>query len=481
MMKTSTRILLTTGLLGLLGHAAAAQTLYDDFEQVRLVAYPNVQGMLTQDAANPAKNTVNGSTTVAKFERAAAEQYATISIALADASRRLQDVTPYTTGTKKISLSFYSPMAGVPVQLVLQNKAKAAATPYVYPQGNYAGTFNATTTVANAWETLTFTFTPGPGSSDASVTATDIDQLALLINLGNKDGSTYYFDNLKGPELTNGTPVDPKVPFLYDNFEDTRLVLYPAVEGDFEQGAANPASGNGNNSPKVGKYIRAAGAQYAVITMAPNGPKRFADVSSYLAGTSKISMKFYSPKADVPVQLVLQDKTKAATGYPNGNLGGTFDAKTTVANAWQTLTFQYNPGANDPTVLPTDVDMLVMLIAPGTNNGDTYYFDDLTGPAFAVVQSSKASRASVGALAPLWPNPANTQSHLEFQLVKAGAVTVSVFDLQGRRIATILQHAHRVAGRNLVDIPTAQLAPGLYQVRLEMAGQTVSRPFSVQH
>jgi hypothetical protein len=57
--------------------------------------------------------------------------------------------------------------------------------------------------VANAWETLTFRFTAG--AADASVTATTVDQIAMLVAPGTQSTSTYYFDDLTGPAITTAT------------------------------------------------------------------------------------------------------------------------------------------------------------------------------------------------------------------------------------------------------------------------------------
>ena len=170
---------------------------------------------------------------------------------------------------------------------------------------------------------------------------------------------------------------------LYDNFETTRLVSYPGTQGTFNQAAANPGTNAVNGSPTCALYTRDGRQQYAVIVVKPNNG-RMADVSTYAAGTKKISVKFRSPAVGVVVQAVLQNSTKSNTNkYPNGKFGGDFTATTTVANAWETLTFTYaaaSMGNFDPTVLATDIDQMVLLVAPNSNNADTYYLDDLTGP-----------------------------------------------------------------------------------------------------
>ncbi|QIX60572.1 T9SS type A sorting domain-containing protein [Hymenobacter sp. BT18] len=474
MMKTSTRTLLLTSLLGLLGSAATAQTLYDDFEHTAQVSYPTVTSSLTT-VDNPAKSAANNSDKVGKYVRDGGADYAVIVLQPSD-NRKLADVTSYLNGSKKITMKFYSPAVGVSVQLVLQDKAKSATG---YPNGNLGGTFDVKTTVANAWETLTFVYSAG--ASDPSVKVTDVDQLVMLVAPGVKNGDTYHLDDLMGPEFASTTPTEPQTPVLLDDFDAMRKVTYAYTDGAYEQGAANPAKGTGNDSEKVAKYTRNKDKDYDVIVINPTDNQAFADVSGYLSGAQKITLKFYSPKAGVKVQMVLQDKAKSATGYPNGNLGGTLEAVTTKANAWETLTFQYTAGASDPSVTANDINQIVMLIDYGQKTGDTYYFDDLQGPALKTATPNRAARPAVATLAPMWPNPASQQSRLDYQLVKASTVSVSLYDLQGRRVATLLNNAVRPAGAHQLLVPTAKLAAGLYQLRLETGGQVTTQKLSVQH
>src|SRR3982751_4250750 len=79
---------------------------------------------------------------------------------------------------------------------------------------------------------------------------------------------------------------------LYDNFETTRLVSYPVVEGTLTQNTANPGSNAVNSSATCATYVRGGAAQYAVLVVKPNNA-RMADVAAYATGGAKrISIKF---------------------------------------------------------------------------------------------------------------------------------------------------------------------------------------------
>jgi hypothetical protein len=68
---------------------------------------------------------------------------------------------------------------------------------------------------------------------------------------------------------------------------------------------------------------------------------------------------------------------------------------------------------------------------------------------------------------------------IEFTMPTAAPVTLGVFDLQGRRVATLLEGETRPAGANRVSFRPDGLASGLYLYRLEALGRSVSRKLIV--
>jgi|GEM_PF-1813651 len=460
-----------------------ASVVLDNFDGTRHLSYTGMSGAMST-AANPAAGTANPSANVGQYVRANGQQYDYMSIIPTAAPQTFGNVADFAAGTQRVTMKFYSPAAGVPLEFVMQNKAKAGTG---YPNGNF-GVFKATTTVANAWEVLTFTYTNAGGTVDPTVTSVDVDQFTMLINPGvGTDGRTYYFDDLMGPDYTRGTTPPPAgvTSVLLDNYQNARYLSYLNMSGALTQNAANPASSAGNNSPTVGQYVRANGQQYDYLSMEPTAaPKQFGNASDFAAGTQRVTMKFYSPAAGVPLELVMQNKAKAGTGYPNGNFG-VFKATTSVANAWETLTFNFTNAAGtvDATVLPTDIDQFTMLINPGVGtDGRTYYFDDITGPATVgyVPTATRAITSVDAAFAPVYPNPTRDVAHLPVSLEKASTVSLAVYDAMGRRVQDVLGSQLRPAGQFTADVNTATLAPGLYTCRLVVNGVVLTRPLSVQ-
>ena len=71
----------------------------------------------------------------------------------------------------------------------------------------------------------------------------------------------------------------------------------------------------------------------------------------------------------------------------------------------------------------------------------------------------------------VYPNPARSAAAVTFELDRAQAVTVAVYDLLGREVA-VLARGQQPAGHTTVGLDAASLPAGLYLVRLE--GETAS-------
>jgi hypothetical protein len=83
------------------------------------------------------------------------------------------------------------------------------------------------------------------------------------------------------------------------------------------------------------------------------------------------------------------------------------------------------------------------------------------------------------ALAQSFPNPARSNSIIRFALPEAARVTLSVYDLQGRRVATLLDHVLQQAGRHDVPVRADHWKPGIYLYRLEAGGRSATRKMVV--
>ncbi|MFC6222370.1 T9SS type A sorting domain-containing protein [Hymenobacter artigasi] len=479
-MNNFTRLLSTAALLTC-ATAASAQTLYDNFENTRLVSYPIVEGTLVQNAANPGSNPVNTSPTCASYARAAAAQYAVLVVKPNNA--RMDNVTAYTTGgAKRISVKFRSPAAGVTVGVVLQNSRLNTAN---YPTGKFGTEYTAVTTVANAWEVLTFTPSPaGAGNFDASVTVTDIDQMLFQVAPNSNNSATYYLDDIMGPELLAvAPPTNLAVRQLYDNYDGTRVIKYiaPKSSGGLKLDTLNNSVSAGNTSARVARYTRSTN-QYDVLVMQPRGAA-LADVTNFkstAATALHMTLKVFSVAPGVLYQITLQDSTVAgASNYPAGR-NSEYTATTTVTNGWENLSFNFLGAPS--TTANTSVNEIVLLVAPNTTTRRKIYLDDFYGPSLVgfVPTATRTISTDFAAFAPAYPNPTSGLTQLPFSLQKQSVVSLAVFDNLGRRVAQLINGEPRAAGQFTAELNAAKLAPGLYTCRLTVDGVSLTRPLSVE-
>jgi hypothetical protein len=77
------------------------------------------------------------------------------------------------------------------------------------------------------------------------------------------------------------------------------------------------------------------------------------------------------------------------------------------------------------------------------------------------------------------PNPVSTSAVIRFGLPSAAAVSLAIYDVQGRRIATPFNHALLDAGQHSVQVHTEGWKPGVYLYRLEAGGRAAARKLLV--
>ncbi|MCV9926986.1 PKD domain-containing protein [Flavobacterium sp. LS1R49] len=145
------------------------------FESTTLdYSYGNFGGATSVVIANPDKTGINTSSKVSALTKGnGAEVWAGSSLALD---------TPINFSTfKKIKMKVWSPQAGIIVKFKLENLTDP----------NINKEIDATTTVANGWEELTFDFA-------GIVNTNNYQRVVVFFDFGNSGtGKTYYFDDIK--------------------------------------------------------------------------------------------------------------------------------------------------------------------------------------------------------------------------------------------------------------------------------------------
>lgn len=76
---------------------------------------------------------------------------------------------------------------------------------------------------------------------------------------------------------------------------------------------------------------------------------------------------------------------------------------------------------------------------------------------------------SVVSLSQNYPNPFNPSTNIQFTLSSDEQISLTVYDITGRRVATLVNGEHRAAGTHTVTFNASGLASGMYLYRLSLS------------
>ncbi|MEL6637757.1 MAG: fasciclin domain-containing protein [Bacteroidota bacterium] len=267
---------------------------------------------------------------------------------------------PFAPGVTSMRVRVWAPDAGIPVRLKVENTMN----------GGIAVETEATTTVAQTWETLEFNFSnPAPNTSALDFNNT-YDKVSIFFNFGTSGmmagEQTYYWDDV---EFIPGTPLEQiDLPIT---FEDSN-VDYNLT--DFAGNASSIVEDPTDPSNTVGQAIKTTGADtFAGTTMGNSG---LANPVPFAEGMTRMTVRVWSPDAGIPVRLKVEN-------LGNAGISVETEASTTVAQTWETLEFDFTNEAMGTT--PIDFNNVYNKITIFFNFGTTgamagektYFWDDV--------------------------------------------------------------------------------------------------------
>ena len=248
------------------------------------------------------------------------------------------------SNSQEVTLKTWSPTVGTPVLLKLEN----AADDQVFVE------VTTNTTVANAWEELTFDFTEMNLDRDYS-------KVVVFFNFGTAGGGeTYYFDDITvgrggggGGEGGGGSPVS--LPLAFEEGDYT----FSGFGGAGAEVIANPDQ-TGNPSDNVVSSVKMSGSEvWGGVFIDLDAPLDFSQ-------TQTISMDVWAPGSGVTVMFKVEN-------LADRNVSIEVPVTNTTAGGWETLTFDLSVGDTD-----IDYQRLVFFFDFGNSgNGETYYFDNI--------------------------------------------------------------------------------------------------------
>ena len=313
-------------------------TLPVDFESQTIdyaSASTSFGGAFTSLIDNPDPSGINTSATVVQFfKEPGAEVYAGGILELGSPI----DFTEF----QAISIKSWSPAAGLTVKLKLENGTDP----------NISAEIDAITTAVNTWEVLNFDFT---GFTDQ-----EYSKLVIFFDFGNPGtGTTSYFDDI---EQSNGEDDGDGIALPIDFELPAASYTFLGFEGADSTIEMNPDMSGENTSNTVMQTIKTQGSVFYAGT--------FVDVDSAVdfSQTGKIGVTTWSPKANIPVRLAIENQTTGGQIF--------VDVNTTVENTWETLVFDFET-LIDPSFSYNRIVIFFEFIPDLAGDGSTYYFDDI--------------------------------------------------------------------------------------------------------
>jgi len=112
-------------------------------------------------------------------------------------------------------------------------------------------------------------------------------------------------------------------------------------------------------------------------------------------------------------------------------------------------------------------------VKSGTNNGESFTPYPVVGAPnpFDQIDKGDGIEPAAFALKGAYPNPFNPTTTISFKLQNAGFASLTVFDIQGREVATLVD-GYRNAGLHEVTYDGSGLASGVYLIKLQTDKQT---------
>jgi len=403
-----------------------SQTVWDNFEDIRKCNYGFINGTFIPYFENPDQSGANTSLVSAQYTRNAAE---TFDVLIFDAP--MASVSDYVAGTKQMSIAVWSPVAPKTVQITLENSI--FAQPTNYPVGRHSE-YTATITQANQWQIITFNFINRP---DVNVPNTAVDRLVLLFDPNSNNNTTYYFDNLMGPEFTNDPcPEVSTNPAIINDFECNQNVNFIfSHSGVNFQREINPNTVN-NTSSHAARYVRNGGEENDVII------GRFSAPINLLNG-STIALDVLDVNAPSTVVLSLQNLEDDVIIEMTAN--------TVAGSNWQTITFDASEVA-----AATDIEQFVILFEPGTSSSNTFYFDNFRFDSPTnVTELSKVEKLKA------FPNPVKDILNLSFNASELNNANINILDVTGKKVKSLKVNPS-MQGEQVLNINLSDLPSGIY-------------------
>ena len=389
------------------------------------VAYTfgDFDGGIATKIANPNSGGINTTATVARMVKNAGQVWGGSSLVLAAAI----DFSV----NKIFKVKVYSPRVGARLLLKVEGAAGVASFER-----------ESATTVANAWEELTFDYS-------AVSTTNQYNKLVFIFDLNNMgDGTanyTFLFDDIRLIAPTGPVLTQMSLPVTFDSTTvDYGLISFGGTASTV---VVDPTLATN----KVAKVIKNAPETWAGTTVTGAAELGFSPAIPFTLTERRMNIRVWSPTAGIPVRLKVE-----VSGQPTQSVET--EALTTVANGWQTMEFNFNNQATGTAAFNAAFPFnkaSIFFNFGVAGSGQTYYFDDMKFGAALGVASFEASKVK------MYPNPTASIFTIE---ANEAVESVSLYNVLGQEVLT------KNPNSNSVTLDIANLQTGVYVVKTTIGG-----------
>jgi len=368
--------------------------------------------------ANPDPSGINTSETVAKFT----------ALQLGEAYAGVESLHGSDIGTFDLTAS--NALVNI---MVYKTKISDVGIKYATPAGGAQMELKVANTLVNQWELITIDFSDYIGLGET----TGLDQIVIFPDFITRDADdVIYFDNISFGPFEQGEIIELPVDFELDT--DYGIIGFEGAESEV---VSNPDLSGANTSETVVKSVKTEGSQfYAGTAMGLDTPIDFSE-------SEIISIKTWSPKADIPVRL----KLEAA--------GGVFvelDTNTTLENQWETLTWDFS--GQTAGIDFTTVVVFFEFVPDLPGDGSTYYYDDIeVAQALSISDYESFSVSS-------FPNPVKTT----WNVSSIDEISqINIYNILGENVATFSPYM------NTYSLDMSHFNSGIYLMKIvSLKGET---------
>ncbi len=198
----------------------------------------------------------------------------------------------------------------------------------------------------------------------------------------------------------------------------------------------NPNTGGINSSATVAKFTALQTGQPWAGCESLHG----SDIGTFSLDATNSTVKIMVYKtviSDVGLKFVI----------PSSGSLGEIKVSNTVTNEWEELTFDFSSHIGLPEAI--GIDQIVVFPdfdLGGRTQDNIIYFDNISFYSNSVGVDNRSETFPQGfVLEQNFPNPFNPSTTLRYELPEDGLVNVTIYDMMGRQVSTLLS-SHQTAG-----------------------------------